>query len=55
MLGLNANLNYYLFNINVDLQKGMLRQKYFLAGIFILSAEIQSIRLAWLELNYLLF
>lgn len=33
MLGLNANLNYYLLNINVDLRKGMLKQKYFIAGI----------------------
>lgn len=46
MLGLNANLNYYLLNINVDLRKGMLKQKYFIAGIFILSAENQPIRLS---------
>lgn len=25
MLGLNANLNYYLFNDNVDLRKGLFR------------------------------
>ena len=28
MLGLSANLNYYLFNGNVDLRKGILRLMY---------------------------
>jgi len=33
----------------------MLKQKYFLTGIFILSAERQPIKLAWRKIVWLLF
>ena len=33
---------------------GMLKQKYFLAGIFILSAEKQPIKLSWRKIEWLL-
>lgn len=34
---------------------GMLKQKYFLADIFILSAEKQPIKLSWRKIECLLF
>ena len=33
---------------------GMLKQKYFLADIFILSAEKQPIKLSWRKIEWLL-
>ena len=34
---------------------GMLKQKYFLTAIFILSAEKQPIKLSWRKIEWLLY
>ena len=39
MLGLSANLNYYLFNGNVDLRKGIFRLCESIRGVQEISDE----------------